>query len=102
MSLYVLRPRLPLRRTLPGGSPIVRGSALLVLDGLLQGEVQPPGGGPLWRGQLTAGFLLDLPREGRHQLRATGTSVATVLLIEPRAQGGRHEQGEPFTPFVDG
>jgi len=102
VSMCALRPRVPLRRTLAGGSLIARGSALLVVDGLLQGEVLQPDSGALWRGQLPTGSLLDLPRGGRHKLRARGPGLAIVLLIEPRGQSSEREAGEPFSPFVDG
>jgi hypothetical protein len=102
LSLCVVRPRLPLRRSLPGGKPIVRSSALLVLDGLLRGMVEHPGGGRHWQGQLATGSLIDLPRDGRHDLRAHGSRPTTALLIEPRGQALHTGKVEPFTPFVDG
>jgi len=102
ISLCVVRPRLPRRRSLPGGKHIVHGSALLVLDGLLEGEVQQPDGGRSWRGQLPAGSLIDLPRQGRHELRARGSTAAVALLIEPRGQSAHSDVNEPFTPFVGG
>ena len=102
VSMCVVRPHLPLRRYLPGGAPIVRGSTLLVLDGLLQGEVQQPGNGSSWSGQLSNGSLIDLPRDGRHELRAHGSPPTTALLIEPRGQSAPSNEDEPFTPFMGG
>ncbi len=101
ITLSALHPRLPLRRSLPPCAD--RNRYLVLIDGSLHGSVHGIDSSvPSWRGQLSAGSLIALPKDLDHQLRASGHGPAVALVIEPRGQAAQGDGPQPFTPFVAG